>query len=86
MIDFTSQQRVTTRERGVIPGCRPPGRDSHMAVDSRGRPWVEVARQPSTIDAWLAELRQSVTNSRKGRNACTRCGEMKCEHREHRKQ
>jgi hypothetical protein len=27
-----------------------------MAVDSLGRPWPEVAKLPSTIDAWLAEL------------------------------
>ena len=47
---------VTTRKRGVIPGCIPVGPDSHMAVDSLGRPWPEVAKLPSTIDAWLAEL------------------------------
>jgi hypothetical protein len=28
--------RVITRERGVIPGCRAPGPDSHMAVDGLG--------------------------------------------------
>jgi hypothetical protein len=27
-----------------------------MAVDSLGRPWPEVAKLPSTIDAWLAAL------------------------------
>jgi hypothetical protein len=50
------KNRVTTRKRGVIPGCIPVGPDSHMAVDSLGRPWPEVAKLPSTIDAWLAEL------------------------------
>ncbi len=37
--------RVVTRERGVIPGCRPAGPDGHMAVDRRGVPWCEVARR-----------------------------------------
>jgi hypothetical protein len=32
--------RVITRERGVIPGCRKAGPDSHMAVDGLGRPWL----------------------------------------------
>jgi hypothetical protein len=50
------KNRVTTRKRGVIPGCIPVGPDSHMAVDSLGRPWPEVAKLPSTINAWLAEL------------------------------
>ena len=36
--------KVTTRERGVIPGCKPAGKDGHMAVDKHGRPWVEVAK------------------------------------------
>jgi hypothetical protein len=27
-----------------------------MAVDSLGRPWPEVAKLPSILDAWLAEL------------------------------
>jgi hypothetical protein len=50
------KKRVITRKRGVIPGCIPVGPDSHMAVDSLGRPWPEVVKLPSTIDAWLAEL------------------------------
>ena len=56
--------RVITRERGVIPGCRAPGPDSHMAVDGLGRPWIEVAKLPSTIDAWLAALREETRQSR----------------------
>ncbi len=36
--------RVVTRERGVIPGCRPAGPDGHMAVDRRGVPWAQVGR------------------------------------------
>jgi hypothetical protein len=47
---------VITRNRGVIPGCRAPGVDTHMAVDALGRPWQEVAKLPSTVDAWLSEL------------------------------
>jgi hypothetical protein len=27
-----------------------------MAVDALGRPWQEVAKLPSTVDAWLSEL------------------------------
>jgi hypothetical protein len=50
------KNRVIARKRGVIPGCIPAGRDSHMAVDSLGRPWLEVAKLPSTVDAWLAAL------------------------------
>ena len=50
------KKRVIARKRGVIPGCIPAGQDSHMAVDSLGRPWPEVAELPSTVDAWLAEL------------------------------
>jgi len=43
--------RVTTRERGVIPGCRPAGPDSHMAVDSKsGRAWVDIAREEAAKD------------------------------------
>jgi hypothetical protein len=62
--------RVITRERGVIPGCRAPGPDSHMAVDGLGRPWIEVAKLPSTIDAWLAALHEETRQSRirRGRN------------------
>ncbi len=63
------KKRVIARKRGVIPGCIPAGQDSHvipgcipagqdshMAVDSLGRPWPEVAKLPSILDAWLAEL------------------------------
>lgn len=39
-----ASKRVTTRARGVIPGCRPAGKDGHMAVDKHGRPWIEVAK------------------------------------------
>src|SRR5467141_3514341 len=55
--------RMITRERGVIPGCRAAGPDSHMAVDGLGRPWLEVAKLPSTIDAWLAALREETRRS-----------------------
>jgi hypothetical protein len=61
--------RVATRELGVIPGCRAPGPDSHMAVDGLGRPWLEVAKLPSTIDAWLAALREETRRSRIARGA-----------------
>jgi hypothetical protein len=67
MINFRFLPSVTTRERGAIPGCLPPGRDDHMARDHLGRPWIEVAA--------------SIVSSRKGRNACIKCGEMVCEHR-----
>ncbi len=53
--------RVITRERGVIPGCRAPGPDSHMAVDGMGRPWTH---SPSDIDAYLAKLRAETRQSR----------------------
>jgi hypothetical protein len=43
--------RVTTRERGTIPGCRPAGPDIHMAVDSKsGRAWVDIAREHDAKD------------------------------------
>jgi hypothetical protein len=61
--------RVITRERGVIPGCRAAGPDSHMAIDGLGRPWLEVAKLPSTIDAWLAALREETRRSRINRGA-----------------
>ena len=47
------KNRVITRKRGVIPGCIPAARDNHMAVDGLGRPWIEVAKLPSTIDFGL---------------------------------
>ncbi len=46
------KNQVIARKRG----CIPVGPDSHMEVDSLGRPWPEVAKLPSTIDAWLAAL------------------------------
>ena len=58
--------RVITRERGVIPGCRAPGPDSHMAVDGMGRPWTH---SPSDIDAYLAKLRAETRQSRINRGA-----------------
>jgi hypothetical protein len=61
--------RVITRERGVILGCRATGPDSHMAVDGLGRPWLEVAKLPSTIDAWLSALRNETRRSRIARGA-----------------
>jgi hypothetical protein len=42
-----------------------------MAVDSLGRPWPEVAKLPSTADAWLAELAKKST-SRKSSAAAHR--------------
>ena len=75
-----ARAKVTTRERGVIPGCRAPDHDSHMAVDGNGRPWLHVSKTPSTIDAWLAALREGIRQQRKQRNACEICGEMECSH------
>ena len=70
--------RVTTRERGDIPGCRKPDPDNHMAIDSLGRPWIHTP--PSTIDVWLLALREGIRQQRKQRNACEICGEMECDH------
>ena len=61
--------RVITRERGVIPGCRAPGPDSHMAVDGLGRPWIDVVKLPSAIDSWLTALREETRRSRIARGA-----------------
>jgi len=72
--------KVTTRSRGDIPGCLAPDPDNHMATDSLGRPWLSVSRIPSTIDAWLATLREDIRQQRKQRNACEICGEMECDH------
>ena len=58
--------RVTTRERGTIPGCRKADSDSHMAVDSLGRPWTH---SPSNIDVYLAKLRADTRQSRISRGA-----------------
>src|SRR6266850_7748501 len=58
--------RVTTRERGVIPGCKAAGSNYGMAVDSVGRPW---SRSPSDIDAYLAKLRAETRQSRINRGA-----------------
>jgi hypothetical protein len=48
--------RVITRKRGVIPDCRTPGPDSHMAVDGLGRSWSEAAKTPSAVNALLTAL------------------------------
>jgi hypothetical protein len=32
---------VITRKRGVIPGCRVPEAESHMAVEGLGHSWLE---------------------------------------------
>jgi len=40
-----------------------------MAVDGLGRPWIEVAKLPSTIDAWLSALREQTRRSRINRGA-----------------
>src|SRR5260370_33549642 len=58
--------RVITRERGVIPGCKAAGSNYGMAVDSAGRPW---SRSPSDIDAYLAKLRAETRRSRINRGA-----------------
>src|SRR5258708_3966160 len=58
--------RVITRERGVIPGCKAAGPNHGMAVDSMGRPW---SRSPSDIDAYLAKLRAETRQSRINRGA-----------------
>jgi hypothetical protein len=70
------KNRVITRARGVIPGCRAPEPDSHMAVDGLGRPWLEVAKLPSTIDAWLAALREETRQSRIRRGRDPDTGEL----------
>jgi hypothetical protein len=40
-----------------------------MAVDGLGRPWIEVAKLPSTVDTWLAALREETRQSRINRGA-----------------
>jgi hypothetical protein len=70
------KSRVITRERGVIPGCIPAAPDSHMAVDGLGRPWIEVAKLPSTIDAWLATLHEETRQSRIRRGRDPETGEL----------
>ncbi len=57
--------RVTTRERGTIPSCRPAQPDDHMVHVPIG-----------DIDVWLAELRAAIVASRLMRGACPQCGEM----------
>ncbi len=57
--------RVTTRERGTIPGCHPAQPDNHMVHVLIG-----------DIDVWLAELRAAIVASRRMRGACPLCGEM----------
>lgn len=61
-----NSSRVITRERGVIPGCIPAGKNTGMAVDSIGRPW---SRSPSDIDTYLAKLRHETRQSRIARGA-----------------
>src|SRR5260370_39194546 len=68
--------RVITRERGVIPGYRAAGPDSHMAVDGFGRPWIQVAKLPSPIDAWLAALHEETRQSRIRRGRDPETGEL----------
>ncbi len=58
--------RVTTRERGTIPGCRKAGPDSHMALDTQDRPWTH---SPSAVDLYLARLRADTRQSRINRGA-----------------
>lgn len=46
---------ITTRERGVIPGCIAAAPDGHMAVDVKtGIPWIYAG--PSDVDTWLARI------------------------------
>jgi len=45
-----------------------------MAVDGLGRPWLKVAKLPSTIDAWLAALREETRRSRINRGADPKTG------------
>jgi hypothetical protein len=66
------KNRVIARKRGVIPGCIPAGRDSHMAVDSLGRPWLEAAKLPSTVDAWLTALAKKSSGRETGAGAAHR--------------
>ncbi len=47
-----------------------------MAVDGLGRPWVEVAKLPSTIDAWLAALHEETRQSRIRRGRDPETGEL----------
>src|SRR5258707_13151668 len=60
------KKRVIARKRGVIPGCIPAGQDSHMAVDSLGRPWPEVAKLPSTVERLGRRTREEIQQSRNG--------------------
>jgi hypothetical protein len=48
-----------------------------MAVDGLGRPWIEVATLPSTIDAWLEQLREETRRSRVARGADPHTGLMR---------
>jgi hypothetical protein len=47
-----------------------------MAVDGLGRPWLEVAKLPSTFDAWLAALREETRQSRIRRGRDPETGEL----------
>jgi hypothetical protein len=65
------KKRVIARKRGVIPECRAPGPDSHMAVDGLGRPWTH---SPSDVDAYLAKHRAETRQSRINRGADSETG------------
>ena len=62
---FQTSPRVITRERGVIPGCIPVGKDDHMVI-----------LKPDDIDAYCAKLQTDVLTSRAARGACMTCGEQ----------
>ncbi len=66
------KNRVVTRKRGVIPRCRAPEPDSHMAVDGLGRSRPEVAKLASTVDAWLAALAKKSSSRETGAGATHR--------------
>jgi hypothetical protein len=66
------KDRVITRKRGVIPGCRAAGPDSHMAVETLGRSWAEVAELPSAVDVWLVELTKKSGSQQSGTAASRR--------------
>jgi hypothetical protein len=55
---------MSPRSRARIAAVQPA-----LAVDGLGRPWLEVAKLPSTIDAWLAALREETRRSRINRGA-----------------
>src|SRR5882672_8839156 len=61
------KKRVIARKRGVIPGCIPAGQDSHMAVDSLGRPWPESGK--TTLHPRRL-ARRTREETRQSRNRC----------------